>query len=409
MMKVTGGLETTRRLKRLLSNRPLADALFSSAFGRRVRKWLYRFPASEVERIGAALDLAGVSWWLAGGWGVDALIGRQSRHHGDLDLCVEVASDGEARAVAVLGALGYELTVRRAPSGHQFPFRSVLRGSNGRTVDLILVTRLDTSPTDEDVPVLGAADCTHGQVEVGEGSVAAPCLSSAFQVALHAGYVPQERDRTDIALLCDAFDLPVPPIYQREPARLSFAEWMHSRGWAVITRFRGISAVVVLIPEADEIRSAVGGSSGTMPAHVTITYPFTSPRRIGRRHHEQLGEIAASTPPFRVDLAALDHHETHTFLTVSPEEPLRRLAAEVLEAWPEHPRYGDTNLDVPPHVTIAVDVFPEEIADSVEPFLPVEVTVDRLALMTRGLSGRWRLAGEFPFRRAVRAGCDDGV
>lgn len=35
-----------------------------------------------------ALSDAGVSCWVVGGWGVDALLGRQSRPHKDLDVLV---------------------------------------------------------------------------------------------------------------------------------------------------------------------------------------------------------------------------------------------------------------------------------------------------------------------------------
>jgi lincosamide nucleotidyltransferase A/C/D/E len=38
-----------------------------------------------------ALGAAGAPVWLIGGWGVDALVGRQTRRHHDLDLLVDVA------------------------------------------------------------------------------------------------------------------------------------------------------------------------------------------------------------------------------------------------------------------------------------------------------------------------------
>jgi hypothetical protein len=49
-----------------------------------------------------ALDSAGVEWWVLGGWGVDALIGEQTRAHKDLDLAVfltdlPVSSSGGSR------------------------------------------------------------------------------------------------------------------------------------------------------------------------------------------------------------------------------------------------------------------------------------------------------------------------
>src|SRR5580765_3051198 len=44
--------------------------------------------ATEVLRVLAVLDAAGVRAGLTGGWGVDALLRRQTRLHGDVDLGV---------------------------------------------------------------------------------------------------------------------------------------------------------------------------------------------------------------------------------------------------------------------------------------------------------------------------------
>ena len=37
-----------------------------------------------------ALDEASIQVWLDGGWGVDALLGEQTREHGDLDVILNV-------------------------------------------------------------------------------------------------------------------------------------------------------------------------------------------------------------------------------------------------------------------------------------------------------------------------------
>jgi lincosamide nucleotidyltransferase A/C/D/E len=46
-----------------------------------------------------AFDDVDVDAWVDGGWGVDALVGRETRPHKDLDL---VVSDAEASRVAAL-------------------------------------------------------------------------------------------------------------------------------------------------------------------------------------------------------------------------------------------------------------------------------------------------------------------
>ena len=53
-------------------------------------------PADEVVSIVDMLEGQGLQVWLDGGWGVDALVGRQTRKHEDLDIAIALA---EADAV----------------------------------------------------------------------------------------------------------------------------------------------------------------------------------------------------------------------------------------------------------------------------------------------------------------------
>ncbi|MFG1921883.1 nucleotidyltransferase domain-containing protein [Cryptosporangium sp. NPDC048952] len=52
-----------------------------------------------------ALAAAGCRAWVSGGWGVDALVGRQSRPHRDLDLALDASHEREA--LDALAQLGY--------------------------------------------------------------------------------------------------------------------------------------------------------------------------------------------------------------------------------------------------------------------------------------------------------------
>src|SRR5512143_1151458 len=53
------------------------------------------------------LTAQGIQVWILGGWGVDALLGRQTRPHKDLDLLMLL--DDVARMCAILAGNGYEL------------------------------------------------------------------------------------------------------------------------------------------------------------------------------------------------------------------------------------------------------------------------------------------------------------
>ena len=68
---------------------------------------LVRMDIGEVLAILVSLEEAGCSVWVAGGWGVDALVGQQTRPHRDLDLAVD--ANDESSAVGVLRRAGYQI------------------------------------------------------------------------------------------------------------------------------------------------------------------------------------------------------------------------------------------------------------------------------------------------------------
>ena len=63
--------------------------------------------AAEVLRVLDAIDAAGIRSGITGGWGIDALLRRETRSHGDLDL--GVASEVVDDAIDAIEPLGYVL------------------------------------------------------------------------------------------------------------------------------------------------------------------------------------------------------------------------------------------------------------------------------------------------------------
>jgi hypothetical protein len=51
-----------------------------------------------IKAVVKALDAAGISAWLFGGWGLDARIGRITREHGDVEFWVERTDAGRSKA-----------------------------------------------------------------------------------------------------------------------------------------------------------------------------------------------------------------------------------------------------------------------------------------------------------------------
>lgn len=164
--------------------------------------------ADDVLEVLARLDAAGIRWWVDGGWGVDALLGAQTRSHDDLDLAVELCD--VPRLVAALPGFE-ELDTGEWPSAY------VLQDRSGR--------RLDFHPLEVDE----AGDGWQARMDGGRhrwsrealaatGSIGGRpvrCTSPEFQVEAHLFPGHDDVDWADTHALCERFGLeltePEPP------------------------------------------------------------------------------------------------------------------------------------------------------------------------------------------------------
>jgi lincosamide nucleotidyltransferase A/C/D/E len=160
----------------------------------------------EVLRVMRVLERAGVAAGISGGWGIDALLGRQSRPHGDLDLGIDARSLDSA--IAALASVGY------AVASDERPARVEMSATTGR-VDLHPIvwaedgsgvqTGFDGEQFEYPAGSLGARGVIDG------GTVA--CATPDLQLAFHSHYAPRDHDRRDMAALAERFGLTLPPAY----------------------------------------------------------------------------------------------------------------------------------------------------------------------------------------------------
>jgi lincosamide nucleotidyltransferase A/C/D/E len=155
--------------------------------------------AVSVVEILDALAERDIDAWLDGGWGVDALLVRQTREHDDLDLVAELRH--AERIVEALEGIGYEVVAGGAPKSF------VLVDPIGRQVDVHPVTfdaegggmyEMEGDKT-WTYPARGFS---------GRGSVhgrPVRCLSPDVQVLVHAGYELTEKDHQELRLLREEF------------------------------------------------------------------------------------------------------------------------------------------------------------------------------------------------------------
>jgi lincosamide nucleotidyltransferase A/C/D/E len=165
--------------------------------------------AQSVLRVVGALQSAGVSVWLDGGWGVDALVGEQTRDHDDLD-CV-IALSGAPIARDALAALGFAVSL------DELPTRFVVRDRGDHRVDFHTVTFDDTGAATQrlqdgtTVPYPAQGFSGFGHV----AGVRVACLTAAVQSLHHLGYDPDDKDHHDMGLLADRFGIDLPAPYRR--------------------------------------------------------------------------------------------------------------------------------------------------------------------------------------------------
>jgi lincosamide nucleotidyltransferase A/C/D/E len=168
---------------------PLAP-LLGASWLRRLKSRITHMPAGQVIALLDAAEAAGLPAWVAGGWGVDALVGRQTRRHYDLDLVISDDERQAGLAQAVLAGRGYRQTHTEHNAGLPLPWRHVWQHADGWSVELLTVP-LDTTPFSQ------PGSFTEGII----GARTVPCLSVSLQLRLHSGYPARDIDLTDTELL----------------------------------------------------------------------------------------------------------------------------------------------------------------------------------------------------------------
>jgi len=138
------------------------------------------------------LERGGVPCWLVGGWGVDALAGRQTREHDDVDLGLERRFLPEA--VGALERAGFAVTQAETFLPRWMPRLVVLHDAAGRHVELLAV-ELPAPPGDDGrVPEMRYV---YDETSFATGTVdgrPVRCLSLETQRTFHRGYDAREHD-----------------------------------------------------------------------------------------------------------------------------------------------------------------------------------------------------------------------
>ncbi len=146
----------------------------------------------DVLRVLDALHVNGVSPIIEGGWGVDALLGRQTRAHVDVDLIVTEAERDDT--LDTLDGLGYDQVLSTAAG------RLSIGQRDGRTIDLHIIDTGFVQQTSE-----GPFRYPDGMLQ-GRGLIVGRpvrCLTAEGQILTHADHDLSDFGRADLFLLAD--------------------------------------------------------------------------------------------------------------------------------------------------------------------------------------------------------------
>jgi lincosamide nucleotidyltransferase A/C/D/E len=166
--------------------------------------------AVDVLSLYGELENLGIILWIDGGWGVDALLGEQTRPHKDLDIAVQQKDVSTLRKL--LQERGYtEIKLEEAR-----PWNFVLGDENGRETDFHVIVVDDKG------------NGLYGPAEKGEMYPAASlsgtgsvngrkvrCISPDWMVKFHSGYELKDKDFRDVSALCQRFGIQLPEAFAK--------------------------------------------------------------------------------------------------------------------------------------------------------------------------------------------------
>ena len=151
-----------------------------------------------------AID-AEIKVFLDGGWGVDALLGYQSRAHNDIDIFVE-KKDYQNFIEMMKANDFYEIKMEYTTLNH-----TVWEDAKNRIVDLHCFEYTGEGE------ILYEGDCFPIETFSGKGKIEeiqVSCIEPYSQVMFHLGYEFDENDVHDVKLLCETFHIEIPNEYR---------------------------------------------------------------------------------------------------------------------------------------------------------------------------------------------------
>jgi lincosamide nucleotidyltransferase A/C/D/E len=170
---------------------------------------MYEMSGEKAIELYQLLDRAGIKIWIDGGWAVDALLGKHTRAHEDLDIVIETRD--LSRMVSLLAAHG----ITEAGEDYALPWNFLLRNDASIQVDVHAIL-FDA----EGIPMYGPPEGAVVYPDLsGQGIIAGQsvrCTTPQSLVEYRTGFELRARDFHDVRLLCARFGIELPQQYRQK-------------------------------------------------------------------------------------------------------------------------------------------------------------------------------------------------
>jgi 2'-5' RNA ligase len=354
------------------------------------------FELTEVLRVCRALDDGHLSYWVAGGWGLDALVGSETRHHGDLDVVLEYFREDLTTVTTLLTSLGYR---RKRPLGGTvwFPDAEVYEDERGHHIEVLninwplLVSRgwlreatptLETESNEvlelEEIPPLLVEQCTASGVLEG---TRIPVLSVSAQQLFHVGYEKRREDSHAQEILrliskeaitsseSESPAVPRPPKPEsRQPSTLLLVP------------------IFSFPPDLLRLCRLYHNDLNLIPPHVTVAFPFLPLKSVSPDVIEQLSSLFATVPALDFELSQVRWFDTHVvYLEPSNSVAFRSITETLQRTFPQFHPYDGAFDSVIPHVTLSEHGSLAErrvLARQAPKYLPITARASHVWLMS---------------------------
>ena len=152
----------------------------------------------------------GIEIWIDGGWGVDALLGEETRIHEDVDIVIQKKDLLKLRKI--LEEQGYK-DIEQVDTR---PYNFVLGDDSGHKIDVhVIVFDIEGNGIYGSLKKgnMYPAASLSGTGIINSHTVR--CISPEYMVKFHTGYKLRDSDFQDVLALCKRFKIDCPKEYTR--------------------------------------------------------------------------------------------------------------------------------------------------------------------------------------------------